>query len=101
MKNTVLFCGLGYALTQRLRFVPPGNLSQQLAARLRFLRAEQDLTQERAAALIGCDYKHYQRIEAGLKDVRLSTLERIAKAFGVGVEELLEHSSRESRQGSG
>jgi transcriptional regulator with XRE-family HTH domain len=55
----------------------------------------------RAAALIGCDYKYYQRIEAGLKDVRLSTLERIAKAFGVGVEELLEHSSRESRQGSG
>ncbi len=80
--------------------VHPGNLSQRLAEQLRVLRAQRKLTQERAAALIGCDYKYYQRIEAGLKDVRLSTLERIANAFGVGVEELLEHSSRETRQGS-
>jgi len=52
------------------------------------------LTQEKAASLIGCDYKYYQRLEAGAKDVRLSMIERIAKAFDLKASILLDSTSR-------
>lgn len=48
------------------------------------------LTQEEVAELAGLTYKHYQSIEAGRKEeIWLSTVEKLAKAFGVGVWELL------------
>jgi len=40
------------------------------------------------AALIGCDYKYYQAVEAGGKDLKLSMLERLAKPFGIRTEQL-------------
>ncbi|MEI6714247.1 MAG: helix-turn-helix transcriptional regulator [Verrucomicrobiota bacterium] len=63
-------------------------MSALFAARLRALRKVRGLTQEQASSLIGCDYKYYQRLEAG-KDVRLSTLAKIATALGVDPSELL------------
>jgi transcriptional regulator with XRE-family HTH domain len=61
-----------------------------LSARLKALREIARLTQEEVAELAGLTYKHYQSIEAGRKqEIWLSTAERLAKAFGVGVWELL------------
>jgi DNA-binding XRE family transcriptional regulator len=54
-----------------------------IANQMRKLRRRHGLTQEQAAALIGCDYKYYQVIEAGAKDLRLSMLERLAQPFGL------------------
>ena len=73
------------------------RLSQSLAERLRALRKQRELTQEKAAALIGCDYKYYQSLEAGSKDVRLSMLERIAEGFGISASVLLSAPSEKSR----
>ena len=54
------------------------------------MRAQHELTQEGFAELAGLGYKHYQLIEIGKKpDLRLSTLERIASAYGIEVHELL------------
>lgn len=40
--------------------------------------------------MAGFSYKYYQAIEAGRgRDLRLSTLERLAKAYGLEVHELL------------
>lgn len=69
--------------------MPQPSLCRLLAEHLRAIREHHGLTQEKAAHLIGCDYKYYQRIEAGAKDIRLSTLERIAKALGVDSSELV------------
>lgn len=55
---------------------------------MREIRRRHGLTQEQAAALIGCDYKYYQAIEAGAKDVRLSMIERLALPFGLSPEQL-------------
>jgi transcriptional regulator with XRE-family HTH domain len=63
--------------------VSPPPIRQAFAGNLRALRERRGLTQERAAQLIGCDYKYYQTLEAGSRDIHLSTLERIANAFGV------------------
>jgi len=56
---------------------------------MRELRRRHDLTQEQTATLIGCDYKYYQAIEAGIKDLKLSMLERLAKPFGIPAQQLL------------
>lgn len=61
-----------------------------LVARLRELRKRHSLTQERFSELSGVAYKYYQLIEIGKRiDFRLSTLGKIAGAYGIGVHELL------------
>jgi transcriptional regulator with XRE-family HTH domain len=58
--------------------------------RLKELRALHDLTQESFAEMAGFSYKYYQAIEAGRgRDLRLSTLERLADAYSLDVHELL------------
>jgi len=62
-----------------------------LLKRLRRLREEAGLTQEQFAERAGMSYKYYQQIEAGRKaDLRLSTLERLAKAHRIKLARLLE-----------
>ena len=48
------------------------------------------MTQEAFAELAGMSYKYYQAVEAGRKaELRFSTLERLAAAYGIDVWELL------------
>ena len=65
--------------------------AKKLARRLRELRHKQGLTQQQAAAKCRIKYKYYQEHESGSpRDVRLSTLERMAKGFGVPLSELFD-----------
>jgi len=62
----------------------------RLLNRLKQLRQAHRLTQEAFAERAGISYKYYQQVEAGRKpDLRLSTLERLAAAYGIEVHELL------------
>jgi len=62
----------------------------RLLSRLKQLRQAHGLTQESFAEQAGLTYKYYQQVEAGRKqDLRLSTLERLAGAYGIEVYELL------------
>jgi transcriptional regulator with XRE-family HTH domain len=70
----------------------------RLLHRLRHLREIHDLTQESFAELSGITYKYYQQIEAGRKpDLRLSTLERLAQAYGLEVHQLLSPAPPKTR----
>jgi transcriptional regulator with XRE-family HTH domain len=70
--------------------VPKSTTGKPLIARLRELRKRHALTQEKFSELSGVAYKYYQLIEGGHRvDLRLSTLEKLAKAYGIGVHELL------------
>jgi transcriptional regulator with XRE-family HTH domain len=61
-----------------------------LLKRLRELRLRRGLTQEAFAEQAGFSYKYYQAVEAGRKrDLRLSTLERLAEAHGIELWQLL------------
>ena len=63
---------------------------KRLLVRLKYLRSAHKLTQERFAELSGISYKYYQAVEAGRKaDLRLSTLQRLAAAYGIEVWQLL------------
>ena len=65
--------------------------------RLKHLRQSHGLTQEAFAEKAGISYKYYQAVEAGRKrDLRLSTLERLAAAYGMAVYELLTPEPRKS-----
>jgi transcriptional regulator with XRE-family HTH domain len=63
---------------------------KRLLNNLKLLRQAKQLTQEGFAEFAGLSYKYYQAVETGKKpDLRLSTLERLAKAHGLEVSELL------------
>jgi transcriptional regulator with XRE-family HTH domain len=63
------------------------RLMRMVGKRVKELRLERGLKQEEMCQF-GFEYKYYQRIEYGQKNLSLKTLSRLAKAFGVGVEEL-------------
>jgi len=66
------------------------SVLNRLLANLKELRQRRGLTQEEFAEQSGFSYKHYQAVEAGRKrDLRLSTVERLAKAHGIDITELL------------
>ena len=63
---------------------------QRLLGRLKALRVARGLTQEEFAEQSGISYKYYQAVEAGRKvDLRLSTLDRLAKAHGLEAWQLI------------
>lgn len=67
-----------------------GGTVQRLLGRLKALRVARGLTQEQFAEQSGISYKYYQAVEAGRKrDLRLSTLDRLAKAHGLEAWQLL------------
>jgi transcriptional regulator with XRE-family HTH domain len=56
----------------------------KIVSRLKELRKFHGFTQEAFCERSGISYKYYQAIEGGIKrDLRLSTLERLAKAYGI------------------
>src|SRR4051812_29290865 len=63
---------------------------RSLAAKLRLLRAQRGLTVKDAAAQLGIDRHTLRRIELGTQGAQYPTLAKIAKGYGVPVEELLE-----------
>lgn len=63
---------------------------EALAERLRQLRFRHDLTQQQAASAAGLSFKFYQSLESGRKkDLRLSTLQKLAEAYGIDEARLL------------
>lgn len=65
-------------------------MAERLLARVKHLREGLGLTQEAFAERAGLGYKYYQSVEAGRRrDIRLSTLEKLAKACGLKLWELL------------
>jgi transcriptional regulator with XRE-family HTH domain len=65
-------------------------MQRSLATRLRILRAERGLTQEQAAELAHVTPETLSDLERGRRRAYTPTLAKIAKGYGVPVEELLE-----------
>ncbi len=67
-----------------------GKTQKNLVHRLKELRKIHRVTQEQFAERTGISYKYYQAIETGVKkELRISTLERLAGAYGIEVWQLL------------
>lgn len=63
-----------------------------LAANVARLRRQKKLTQAQVAERSGIHFTEISRIENGLRDLRLSTLVRLARALNVKPGRLLERS---------
>ncbi len=69
----------------------PTSIALKLAKRIKELRLERGLTQEEAAKKCGIKYKYYQEHEGSKpRDMRLSTIEKIASGLGVSLPRLLD-----------
>lgn len=64
-------------------------LIEFVAARSKELRTHHGLTQEQVAVLLDTDLKWYQRIEWSAKDLRASTIDRLAAIYGLTAVEFL------------
>ena len=60
---------------------------RMVGKRIKELRLARGLKQEEMCQF-GFEYKYYQRIEYGQKNLSLKTLNKLAKAFAVKVEDL-------------
>lgn len=78
----------------RLSFGVVNDTAKRLLARVKTLRESLGLSQEAFAERAGLTYKYYQHVEAGRKrDIRFSTLAKLAKACGLEPWELLNFDS--------
>ncbi len=64
-------------------------MGSNLGRNLRHARDQLGLTQEQVAERSGVHATEVSRIEAGKRDPRVSTMERLAKALGVPPSDLL------------
>ena len=61
--------------------------------KIRQIREARGLTQKEVALTIGMDQSQYSKIEKGKTDPSTSTLEKVAKAIGIGLSELFADDS--------
>ncbi len=66
------------------------GLRSRLARSARRLRSARGWTQEEAAEKAHLNPRHYQKIEDGVVNVTLKTIEQLCHAFGVDVPALFE-----------
>lgn len=84
-----LRCCSGVKCDNRIFTVSRGkDIALRIRERMRELRSEHGLTQEKLAEKSGIDYKHIQLMEgANPTAARVDTLEKLAGAFGMGLAE--------------
>lgn len=75
---------------------PPCSARHRLAENLRIIRLLRNLSQEELADLVGMDRSYVSGIERGERNISLDTLERIARALGLSIADLLNEPDREA-----
>ena len=65
------------------------QLFKLVGRRVRQLRLERGWTQDEFSRRFGFNFKHYQRIEQGQQNLELATLNKLADAFGIPIDQVL------------
>jgi transcriptional regulator with XRE-family HTH domain len=74
-------------------------IKEVFSSRIRELRKKYGYSQEELAERSGIEYKHVQRLESKKPcDVKLSTVEKLAKAFKIPVSELLDLKQKHTKK---
>jgi len=66
------------------------NAQQKLGKKIKQLRLDADLTQERLGEVTGLDRTYISGIERGIRNPSLKNIEKLAKALNVKVSDLIE-----------
>jgi transcriptional regulator with XRE-family HTH domain len=65
-------------------------LRRKVAGNIKKIRTQKGYTQERLAELSGFHYKYYQKIESGMVNLTIDSLERLAKTLKISVSKLFD-----------
>jgi transcriptional regulator with XRE-family HTH domain len=68
----------------------PSKVLQQFAKRLRQMRSAKGISQEKLGALAGVHRTYIGMLERAEKNITLGNMERIAKALGVRIRDLVD-----------
>ena len=63
-------------------------ITQKFGQRIKFLRNERGISQEKFALSIDMDRMYYASVESGKRNISINNIEKIAKGFNVSLEEL-------------
>ena len=63
-------------------------ITQKFGQRIKFLRNERGISQEKFALPIDMDRTYYASVESGKRNISINNIEKIAKGFNVSLEEL-------------
>ena len=63
-------------------------ITEEFGNRIRALRTNTGLSQEKFALKIGMDRTYYASVESGKRNISLVNIEKIAKGFNVSLSEL-------------
>ena len=63
-------------------------ITQKFGQRIKFLRNERGISQEKFAISIDMDRTYYASVESGKRNISINNIEKIAKGFNVSLEEL-------------
>lgn len=63
-------------------------ITQKFGQRIKFLRNERGISQEKFALSIDMDLTYYASVESGKRNISINNIEKIAKGFNVSLEEL-------------
>ena len=61
---------------------------KQFGTRVRELRTQRRLSQEKFALQIGMDRTYLASVESGKRNISLENIDKIARGFGISLEEL-------------
>ena len=70
------------------------TLRERLGSRIKYLRGQRKWTQEQLGEKASLTYKYIGQIERAEVSPSLATLEKLAKAFGMAISELLNFEKR-------
>lgn len=65
-------------------------ITKEFGKRIRFLREQTGLSQEKFALQINMDRTYYASVESGKHNISLHNIEKIARGFGITLSELFE-----------
>ena len=66
-------------------------ITQKIGARIRELRTQLGISQEKFAMKIGMDRKYFASVELGKRNVSIVNIEKIANGLGVSLSELFQN----------
>ena len=81
--NIVIKCKIGYAVDMK------NGISKKLGENIKRIRTEKGMTQGDIFRAINLDRGYVSSLESGKRNPTLAMIEKIAKALGVSVDELL------------
>ena len=64
------------------------DITEKFGNRIRELRTETGLSQEKFALQIGMDRTYYASVEAGRRNISLKNLKKIADGFGLSLSDM-------------